>query len=267
MNTTTYILTGGNTTDSVYIDGSTAFTLSFANILSTGHYSGTQYSYLKCLVQFSDDPAIHTVHSLTDWYQLADKTLTHTFYPTSEYVTSHTVNVTGFRTDLSIDNYSITLNQRKTNILDYGKYKIINTRLMTNDSGKNELLVTLELQDPRHIANIVVPYDKVIVIGDTGDQIVPGVMREWHLRTERYSDVGEYQAIVTENHRDYIIREIDLVIIVIGTENHGHYSTTGTTSECIVGAVHNGATMIVVPEDITYLQNATVLLNRGRETY
>ena len=138
---------------------------------------------------------------------------------------------------------------------------------MTNESGTNNLLVTLELQDPRHVANIVIPYDKVVISSDTGAQLISDVKRETHLRTERYSDVGPYEAIVTENIRDYIIRESDLIIIVIGSENHGHYNTTGTTSESIIAGIHNGATMLVVPEDATYLQNATILLNRGRETY
>ena len=275
MNSTTYILTGGTASDTIYVTGTTHFTLSFANILSSGNYSGTTYNYLKCLVKFSDSDVIYTVSSLSNWYDLQSKSLTHDFYPTDKYVTSHTIAVTGFRTDLTADTYDVTLRQSKTDVLDYGKYKIINTQLMTNDSGINNLLVTLELQDPRQVANIVIPYDKVSIedIAGTGALVIPIVEEADYLRTEYHSRVGGFESIVTENDRTYIIRERALVIIVIGTEKHGHESTSGTLDEIIMGTINHGSpsygdTLILVPEDVTYLQEgAATILNRGRETY
>ena len=233
MNTRTYTLStdtlaAGSTGINLYETGTTNLIISFSGV------EDTSYKYLKFLVKYSDDETVYTVQDLNNLSTLRTKTINRTFYPTQKYHDTHTIELSGIRSDLVVDLYKLNLNLRQTDILDYGNVKIIKTDLFTNDSGVNNLLLVVETQNPRYVANIIVPLTKRVkvatTIGITPE--VPQVSLLDVLRTEAATDIGGFQFVVTQQTADFIIREEQLVTIVIG--NQDGESIMITTDEIMI---------------------------------
>ena len=81
-------------------------------------------------------------------------------------------------------------------------------------------MLTVEMQNPRFVGNLIIPYNKDTVISAPSDvvSVLPPIDTDVFLRTELYSKIGAYQAIVTEEFRAYIIREGEQIVCVIGEE-------------------------------------------------
>ena len=246
MKSLTYNLSGGTFASSLYESGPTHINVNFQDV-----YKSVAYRYIKFLVKFSDSDDIHTIQT-TDFRSISGKSVDHVFYPTSQYVAKHNVSLSGLRTDFDTDIYTVNVNVRKSNVLDYAKFKVIDSYLYSNESGVNSLMLTLEMQNPRQVANIVVPFNKV-TISETGSELVPVLEFLDVLRTEFYTGVGGEIPIVTELANDYLIKEEMLLIIVIGTEE----DTTG----------QRGETLVVTQNEVDSERDSLLLIPENYDNY
>ena len=194
----------------------------------------TDYKYLKFLVDYGDGTDIETVQhtsavygSSTDISDLSAKSINHTFYPAEKYIKPYTVSLSGIRTDLQMDRYRLNVKIGKQSICAYKDMKIINSYLYTTEDGVNNLMLTVELQNPRFVGNIIVPQDKIMTVYDDLVGAPIGIERGIFLRTELYTKQGgrpiSLQSIVTELYTPKgglanIITEDNITVIVIGTE-------------------------------------------------
>jgi len=248
VNTLTHTLNSStlSTVASAFETGRTNLTVDFSGI----HDAGT--GYFKFVTDFGDGTDEVIVQDSTDTWGLSSKTLSHTFYPSSEKITPYTVSVSGFRTDLTTDVYQLDLRIGKPTISSYKDIKIINSQLFTSPSGKNNLNLTIECQSPHFVGNMIIPYDKVDLTQLIGTaDVLQTLDLEIHLRTEIYSAVGGMEAIVTESSRGYIVRESDLIVLVIGNELGRSWSGhTGLSAESIALVIDDNVTLYDINGDV-----------------
>ena len=98
---------------------------------------------------------------------------------------------------------------------------------------------------------MVIPYEKVDLtrIYGTAD-ILQELDLDIHLRTEIYSAVGGMQAIVRESSKAYIIRESDIIVMVIGNELGRSWSGhTGLSAESIALVIDDNVTIYDINGD------------------
>ena len=247
MNTLTHTLNSStlSTVASAFETGRTSLTIDFSGI----HDSGT--GYFKFVTDFGDGSDEAVVQDNTNTWGLSAKTLNHIFYPSSEKITSYIVSVSGFRTDLTTDLYQLDLRIGKPAISSYKDIKIINSYLFTSPAGKNNLALTIECQSPHFVGNMVIPYEKVDLASIYGTaDILQELDLDVHLRTEIYSAVGGMQSIVRESSKAYIVRESDLIVMIIGNELGRSWSGhTGLSAESIALVIDDSVTIYDINGD------------------
>lgn len=218
MNTRIQVLSTFNSSTSVvdiFESGKTDLVIKFTNI-----YDHTSTKYIKFVVDYGDGSDQQIIQDTVNLSQLAQKTLTHTFLPTSLHITNYTVNLSGTKPDLSKDVYQLNVKIGKANVTDYRDMKIVNSYLYTTAAGINNLMLTVEMQNPRFVGNLIIPYQKDKVVSAPVEivKVFPDLITDIHLRTELHSSLGPYQSIVTENIRSYVIREGQNIVCAIGDE-------------------------------------------------
>ena len=162
MNTRTYILSSttlsaGEDGFDVYESGPTNFVISFSGINSLAANS-TQY--LKFLVEYPDTSKILIVQNTVDFQLVKNEKISRIFYPTQLDNTTYQIDVSGIRADFVVDLYRINLIIGKNTVTSYKDFKIINSHMFSNSEGVNQLMLTVECDQPRYITNVLVPYDK-----------------------------------------------------------------------------------------------------------
>ena len=218
MNSRVQILSTFNSANSavdIFESGETDLTVKFTNI-----YDHVSTKYIKFVIDYGDGSDTETVQSIADLSKITNQTVTHTFIPSVNHITSYTVKLSGVKPDLTRDVYQLNVNIGKTNVTDYRDMKVINSYLYTTPDGINNLMLTVEMQNPRFVGNLIIPYNKDVVISAPADvvTVLPSIDTDIHLRTEMNSSIGPYQSIVTEQYRAFIIREGEAIVCVIGEE-------------------------------------------------
>jgi hypothetical protein len=253
VNTRTYILSSdtlaaGDTGVDIFESGRTNLTISL---------SGIPYHYTKFIVDFGDGSDQKIIQHTTNLKLLSSLSVSHIFNPTETYITTYNIGISGYKTDLSKDRYVLNLKVGKSSITDYRSLKIIDAQVFTTPAGQNNVRLTVEAQNPRFVGNLIIPYDldtsaaiyAAVVEGDLS-AILPGL----YLRTEIYSSIGGLIPIITEHLPNaYIIREVDLIIFVIGNELIGSWSGRLTNSEesiAICGEADSGFTITDINGDV-----------------
>ena len=216
MNNRTYTLSSDTLAAATGIDvfesGRTDLTISLSGI------EQSSYHYTKFVVDFNDGSE-QIIQNTTSIKLLSSMSITHGFNPSKQYITTYNIQVSGFRTDGLIDIYPINLNIGKSSITDYRSVKIIDAQLFTTPAGINNVLLTIEAQNPRFVGNLIVPYDTSTDVYDAIAALPLDLdLRSLYLRTEIYTGVGGEIAIVGEHTDAYFIREEQLIVFVIGDE-------------------------------------------------
>tara|TARA_R110002050_G_scaffold136182_1_gene259352 strand:- start:2497 stop:3315 length:819 start_codon:yes stop_codon:yes gene_type:complete len=116
--------------------------------------------YLKFMVEYPDDESIYTVQSLSNLNLIKNEKISRYFYPTDAFSTTYQIDVSGLKSDFTVDLYRVNLNVGKTAINSHKDFQIINTHLFSNSEATNQLMVTFESQAQRYISNILIPYNK-----------------------------------------------------------------------------------------------------------
>jgi hypothetical protein len=255
VNNLTYTLSSDSISVSgidVYESGKTNITFDFRGI----HVDSTK-GYLKFVIDYGDGSPQETVQDISNTWGLSSKSVSHIFTPSVDYASSYTVQISGFTTSLSVDNYKYNVSIGKALITAYKDIKIIESKLFTTKAGKNNLMLTVEVQDPYFVGVLIVPEEKVDItkLGTVDEQYLPFLNLEKFLRTEVYSSVGGLEEITTEGSAASIILEDQLLIFVIGNELDGIWSGRVLQSdESIAILIDQHATMTdingnsVVPE-------------------
>lgn len=242
MNTRTYILDS----NSLAAEGVSIFEVGRTNIIidfSSIHNSGA--GYLKFVVDFGDGTDDVIVDNITDTWGLSGRTVSRILNTSTKSVTEYNMTVRGIKTDLSVDEHKLNVRIGKPSVTAYKDIKIINSHLYTTPAGKNNLMLTVEAQDPHFIGNICIPYDKYNVdeFLAARDSVLQPLDLEVYLRTEVYSAVGGLQAIVTERSGSYIYTEDRLLVLVIGNEILSQWTGQTSTDESIAIILDDSATM------------------------
>lgn len=196
----------------VFESGPTNFVLSFSGANVNG-------DYLKFLVKYDGDDNIYTVATPTDDIdKVRTQSIEKVFYPSPTYITSYTIDVSGVKNNLSIDQYRINLKIGRNSSVDYKSLKIINSYLYTNKDGANFCLLTVEGQNPRYVGNIVVPINKdpKWYLPPKTVPFVPNDDRI--LRTEPFTLQGAFIPITWELSTHQFIEEVQYLQYVEGTE-------------------------------------------------
>jgi hypothetical protein len=160
--------------------------------------------------------------------------------------------LSGIKTDLSTDVYTLAVKIGKSNVTDYRDIKIINSYLYTTPAGINNLMLTVEAQNPRVVGNLIIPYAKDVLAGTITEKVelLPGLISDIHLRTEIYSAIGPWQSIITETTFAYIFREDQAIVCVIGDQLGEqiiiHLDDTITVTD--VNGNTSSAEAILIPE-------------------
>jgi len=175
---------------------------------------------MKFVVDYGDGSDQEIIQDLANLSQLTQKTLIHTFLPGTLHITNYTVGLSGIKTDLSTDVYTLAVKIGKSNVTDYRDIKIINSYLYTTPAGINNLMLTVEAQNPRYIGNLIIPYAKDTLAGKKVKEVelLSTLITDIHLRTEIYSAIGPWQSIVTESTFAYMFREDQVAVCVIGDQ-------------------------------------------------
>lgn len=230
MHNLTYTLSSDSiSTDGidVYESGKTKITFDLRGI-----HTDSSIGYLKFIADFGDGSDQVTVQDITDTWGLSSQSISHIFYPGKERITSYSVQISGIKTDLTVDNYQYNVSIGKPSISTYKDVKIIETKLFTNKNGTNNLMVTFEMQDPYFVGNVIIPQSKIDItalIDDDTDALQELDLNK-HLRTEVYSSIGGLQSITVESGQ-FIITENQLLVFVIANELAGIWSGRQTTDD------------------------------------
>ena len=197
----------------VFESGPTNFVLSF---------SGTDVNgdYLKFLVEYDGDENIYTVSTPTDDIDdVRTQSIEKVFYPSPTYVTSYTIDVSGVKNDLTIDQYRINLRLgRDASPKIFKSLKVINSYLYTNQEGANYCMLTLEGENPQYVGNVVIPFykDPKWYLPPKEVPFAPNDNRV--LRTELFTLQGAYVPVTVELSTDEFIDEAQWLMYVEGTE-------------------------------------------------
>ena len=223
MNTRTYILSGAQGGDSIFQGGRTTLHFSFSGI------EDVNSKYLKFIVDYDDGSDLEiiqpsTISTTTNISDLSAQTASHIFNPSTQHITSYTVGFSGIKTDLTLDKYEVAVKIGKSSLAAYKDVKVINSYLYTSVDGVNNLLLTIEAQNPRFVGNVIIPYTKDLSVYLPRPKVTPPIDPGIFLRSELYSSVGPFQTLILERHGartswGHVIREPDLKIPSIGTED------------------------------------------------
>ena len=194
--------------------GPTNFVLSFSGANARG-------DFLKFDVKYPDDDRVYSILAPTDDFDsIRNQTISKTFYPDhNQYTTTYNINVSGLKTDLTTDVYTINLKLGRDLMTKYQDLRIIDSRIYTNDEGANYCLVTLENSEPRFVTNVIIPFtkDKTVYLPVTAPPFVANDNRV--LRTEMLSQNGADIPICIELVFSEIIKESQYEVVSLATEN------------------------------------------------
>jgi hypothetical protein len=175
--------------------------------------------YFKFVVDFGDNSNQAIIQDTSDIRSLSAKSLDHIFHPTKDYISTYTVDLSGFKTDMSVDLYRLNVRIGQSTICAYRNINIINSHLYSTADGTNNLMMTIEAEDPRFVGNLIIPYNKDLDVYLPTGPPLQSIDTGTFLRTELYTPKGGLEAIVTEGPRQaYMIREDQLIVYVVGTE-------------------------------------------------
>ena len=211
----------------VYESGPTNLAISFSAVDVNG-------TYLNMYVKYDNDKTIYTVAPSTDdLSSIKTRSLNKTFYPQQgKYITTYTVDVSGLKTDLSMDRYRINLKIGPEVSTEYGRLKIIGSHLYSNKEGSNYCLLTLENDNPRFVSNVIIPFTKDLsrYVPDIPAKFIPS--DNVVLRTEILTPQGSTIPIVTDRTVSEIIDEGQYMIWTfraeLNTIGNRDLSTTST---------------------------------------
>ena len=247
MNTRLYALSSDTLASTTGIDifesGNTNLTLSLSGIEQSA------YHYIKFVVDFDDGSPLQIIQNTTDVKQLSSKTVSHVFRPTDRYITTYNIRLSGHRIDGDMDIYPINFNVGKNSVTDYKSIKIIEAQLFTTPAGENNIMLTIEAENPRYVGNLIIPYDPSISIYDELDLLPTIDLTDFYLRTEIYTGVGGEYAIIGEHTGAYFIRESDLIVFVIGNQLVSKWSGETELRQLFGGLVESIA---ICGEEHTY---------------
>lgn len=275
MNTLTYVLSSntlaaGTAGIDIYESGPTNLTISLSGILSN---VGT-YQYLKFLVNYSDLDEIYTLQNTTDLLSGAHLNISRVFYPTSNFYTTYTIDVSGLRTDLTLDLYRVKFTLSKSPLNFYKDYKLVNSYLYSNQYSDDTLLVTVQADNPNYVGNFYIPYNKDVSVytPQIPEPYIAG--SDSLLRSEPFTFGGGMVPMITEafsrgnKGHDFVIGEYQFTTYAMGTNEHDldprEYGTgmlvavsgNNVTAQDINGVEHSDIALIMVPEDgIDYSQS------------
>ena len=176
------------------------------------------YHYTKFVIDFGDGSENQTIQNTTDIKLLSGESISHIFNPTNDYITTYNIVASGYRTDGILDLYPLNLKLSKGSITDYKSIKIIDAQLYTTPAGINNVILTVEAQDPKFVGNIILPYDVDTVVYDEQVLLPELDLTDLYFRTEIYTGVGGEVPIITEHDGANIIRERDLTVAIIANE-------------------------------------------------
>lgn len=274
MNTLTYVLSSntlaaGTAGVDIYESGPTNLTISLSGILSN---VGT-YQYLKFLVSYSDLDEVYTLQNTTDLLSGAHLNISRVFYPTTNFYTTYTIDVSGLKTDLELDLYRINFTLSKPPLNFHKDYKLVNSYLYSNQHSDNTLLVTVEADNPTYVGNFYIPYNKdvSVYLPEIPEPFIAG--SDTLLRTEPYTFGGGMVPMITEAYsrgdkgHDFVITEYQFITYAMGANEHGidprEYGTgmlvavsgNSVSLQDINGVENSEIALIIVPEDgIDYSQ-------------
>jgi hypothetical protein len=229
-------------------DGIDVFDTGRTNLVITlsGIHQST-YHYTKFVIDFGDGSEKQTIQNTTDIKLLSGESISHIFNPTNDYITTYNIVASGYRTDGILDLYPLNLKLSKGSITDYKSIKIIDTQLYTTPAGVNNVILTVEAQDPKFVGNIILPYDIDSVVY-TDQVLLPELnLTDLYLRTEIYTGVGGEVPIISEHDGAHIIREQDLIVAIIANESDtlwsGKLLTPGVSGVAICGEAASSHTI------------------------
>ncbi len=274
MNTLTYVLSSntlsaGDAGVNLYESGPTNLIISMSGIGS--HADFGDYRYLKFLVKYSDLDDIFILQNTTNLVSGAHLNIDRRFYPTDNFHTTYTIDVSGIRTDLITDLYRINFTVSKPPLNHYKDYKIVNTYLHSNQHGADTLLVTVEADNPNYVSNLLIPFnkDRSVYLPNIPEPFIAN--DNMVLRSEIYTVGGGFKPVLTELYSfgdkdsDFIIKEEQYQIFAIGTNENsqgpfyaGHYQleNLGIPKVTNINGVAEDPYLILVPEDgIDYSQD------------
>ena len=185
-----------------YESGPTNLAISFSAVDVNG-------TYLNMYVKYDNDKTIYTVAPSTDdLSSIKTRSLNKVFYPQQgKYITTYTIDVSGLKTDLSMDRYRINLKLGPELSTEYGKLKIIGSHLYSNKEGSNYCLLTLENDSPRFVSNVIIPFNKDLsrYLPDIPVPFVPNDNVVW--RTEILTPQGGAAPVILDGTANEVIGE------------------------------------------------------------
>ena len=196
----------------VYESGPTNLVVSFSGVNASG-------TYLKFLVKYDTDDTVYTVTTSTDnLTDIRTQSINKTFHPYAQYITTYNVDISGVKTDLTVDRYRIKLNLGRESTSQYNTLKIINSHMYTNQEGANYTLLTLEGQYPRVVGNLIVPVYKDTKWYEPAPAIPFAADDNRILRSESYTVQGSYVPLLIERSMEEVLEESQYEICAMGTE-------------------------------------------------
>lgn len=242
MITRTYILSSatlsaGDNGYDIYESGATNLVLSFSGVMSQG--TGAT-KYLKFLIQYPDDDVIYTVQTPTDLDLIKNEKISREFYPTDSFITTYQIDVSGIRSDFTIDLYRVNMKVGKAAINSYKDLQLVNSHLFSNGEASNQLMVTFESAAPRCVSNVLIPYNKsrIVYLPSPPPKII--LTDNIFLRTESRTFISELYPVASlvpvlteRNNGDAnIVQEHQLIRGALGMEfipesESQHHSNAG----------------------------------------
>ena len=239
-------------------------------IISTDtFYNDTTTRYYKLHTQVDTGKiTVYTLDLGADNSSLSGRQIETTVYPSSAYHTTRTIYVSGYKFVGDVDVFKLNLKLRQSDLLDeYGEINLLNVDLFSAEDQKNNALLTLQSSKTREVFNIVVPFADSLTTATTVEPevITIDVSVLDILRTERYSDIGGFQPIVTENN-DFIARKIsfdgDIYIALepsIYSRNDNRDIEQALIAErTVVDGTDEEAEVIIIPESGYTPSNGTI---------
>ena len=213
----------------VFESGPTNFTISFSSCDVNG-------TYCSFYVKYPNEDDIYTITSPgDDLDSIRTQSISKTFYPDHDnYTTTYTIDVSGLKNDLSIDQYRINLQIGRDVMTKYKGIKLVGSQLYTNKEGSNYCLLTLEHEHPHFLSNVIVPYNKSAKVYITQPPLPFIPNDDMVLRTEQLSKYGAEIPICIEVQYIEVIKEQQWEIVAVATENNFH-SETGNIIEHNIG--------------------------------
>lgn len=173
--------------------GTTDLTLNFSGIKQN------LYNFLGVALDWGDGSETEFVsNTATAWQELSGAQFNHIFQRIdfASKFNTYAITLTALKDNLKLDIYTLNVKLQKASINSYGNLRPVHSVLF-NRTATNDLLVSMELQDPAYVVNAMIPYDKdtdeiqALLVGSTQTDLPsPPLTGEDILRTESSGLVG-----------------------------------------------------------------------------